>query len=171
MGTVKASIGRIGWLFFGLCFASLAAAQDLAPLIAAGHPVHWWFVFKLNAGKFPGCAAQAVRACPFGGEVQPYTSYGQQYVFASNEHSGLSAGEGCTGDTTTDPVGATFAEVYDGSVHYVVWNDQFYQDPQISDRLNFPQCNYRPQNLKAFLAKQAGAPAATTTRVPTGIPC
>jgi hypothetical protein len=29
-------------------------------------------------------------------------------------------------------VGATFGEIYDGSFNYVVWNDQFYQDPQLA---------------------------------------
>ena len=32
----------------------------------------------------------------------------------------------------TDPLGATFDEVYNGSFHYVVWNDQFYDDPKIA---------------------------------------
>jgi hypothetical protein len=30
-----------------------------------------------------------------------------------------------------DPLGATFANVYNGSFYYVVWNDQFYDDPEI----------------------------------------
>jgi len=100
------------------------------PLLAKGHPVDWWFVFKLNSGKFPDCAG-AARGCPFGGTVQTYTD-GQQYVFASNESPSLKQGTGCAGDTVTDPVGATFDEVYNGSFHYLVWNDQFYQDPQIA---------------------------------------
>ena len=36
------------------------------------------------------------------------------------------------GDTTADPIGATFEEVYDNSFHYVIWNDQFYDDPEIN---------------------------------------
>jgi len=31
-------------------------------------------------------------------------------------------------------VGATFDQVYNGSYHYVIWNDQFYNDP------NLPAC-------------------------------
>jgi len=100
------------------------------PLLAKGHPVDWWFVFKLNSGKFPDCGG-GTRACPFGGAVQTYTD-GQQYVFASNESPSLKQGAGCAGDTVTDPVGATFDEVYNGSFHYLVWNDQFYQDPKIT---------------------------------------
>jgi hypothetical protein len=41
-------------------------------------------------------------------------------------------GGGCVGDTTADPVGATFDEVYNGATFYVVWNDQFYDDPEIA---------------------------------------
>ena len=33
--------------------------------------------------------------------------------------------------TASDPIGATFGQVYDGSYYYVVWNDQFYDDPKI----------------------------------------
>lgn len=38
-------------------------------------------------------------------------------------------GGGCIGGTTTDPLGATFAQVYNGKFFYVLWNDQFYGDP------------------------------------------
>ena len=31
-----------------------------------------------------------------------------------------------------DPVGTTFNQIYDGALNYVVWNDQFYNDPQIA---------------------------------------
>ena len=33
------------------------------------------------------------------------------------------------GTTLTDPVGATFGQVYDGDYYYVVWNDQLYGNP------------------------------------------
>ena len=62
---------------------------------------------------------------------QYYPSFGQQFVYASNEDEALLDGSGCLGDTTTDPVGATFDAVYNGDFNYVVWNDQFYDDPQI----------------------------------------
>lgn len=101
------------------------------PLLAKGRPVDWWFVFKFNSAKFPGCAASAVRTCPFGGTVQNYKAFGQQFVYASSEASSLQEGSDCVGDTTGDPVGATFDEVYNGSFHYLIWNDQFYDDPQI----------------------------------------
>jgi deoxyribonuclease II len=109
------------------CFGDDSPAP--VPLISNGHPVDWWFVFKFNAKAFPGCGAEQI-SCPFGGTPQTYVS-GQQYVFASNESPGLTKGGGCLGDTQTDPVGATFDEVYNGTWYYVVWNDQFYNDPAI----------------------------------------
>jgi deoxyribonuclease II len=105
------------------------AAATPVPLLAHGKPVDWWFVFKLNASKFPDCGG-AKRACPFGGNVESY-KVGQQYVYASSESSTLKQGKGCAGNTATDPIGATFEQVYNGAFHYLIWNDQFYQDPQI----------------------------------------
>lgn len=104
-----------------------------APLLEKGHPVDWWFVFKFNVSSFPGCGNDAQRECICGGSVQEYErGYGQQYVYASSENSSLQKGLGCVGDTLKDPVGATFEQVYDNSLYYyVIWNDQFYDDPAI----------------------------------------
>jgi deoxyribonuclease II len=102
------------------------------PLLQKGRPVDWWFVFKFNAATFPGCAQGATRACLFGGEVQSYTNFSQQFVYASSESPTLQQGNVCAGDTINDPIGATFDEVYNGAYHYVVWNDQLYDDPNIS---------------------------------------
>jgi hypothetical protein len=114
------------------CSSSSSAPSAPTPLLSAGHSVDWWFVFKFNSANFPGCSGAATRSCPFGGEVQPYTpSFGQQFVYASNEDETLMEGSGCLGVTTTDPVGATFDSVYNGNFYYVVWNDQFYEDPRI----------------------------------------
>lgn len=113
----------------GIVFAQSGDAP--APLIEKGHPVDWWFVFKFNSKSFPGCGDTATRECPFGGEPQNYVR-GQQYVYASSEAQTLRKGGGCVGVTETDPLGATFDEVYNGSYYYVVWNDQFYDDPAIS---------------------------------------
>ena len=63
--------------------------------------------------------------------MQNYRNFSQQFVYASSESPTLQQGNGCAGDTMNDPVGATFDEVYNGSFHYVVWNDQFYDDPDI----------------------------------------
>jgi hypothetical protein len=101
------------------------------PLLEEGHPVSWWFVFKFNSATFPGCGGAASRTCPFGGEVQNYKALGQQFVYSSNEAPALQKGSDCVGDTTADPLGSTFDEVYNNSFFYVIWNDQFYDDPPI----------------------------------------
>ena len=104
-----------------------------APLLHTdGQPLDWWFVFKFNTKAFPECGKGVERACTFGGEVQDYRyGYSQQYVYASSADPTLKKGGGCAGDTLDDPVGATFARVYQGKYYYVVWNDQFYDDPKI----------------------------------------
>jgi len=102
------------------------------PLLKSGHPVDWWFVFKFNSKAFPGCGGSATRMCPFGGTVQDYKAFGQQFVYASSDSATLQKGSDCAGDTTAEPIGATFDEVYNGDYHYVVWNDQFYDDPKIA---------------------------------------
>jgi hypothetical protein len=113
------------------------ATGTLSPLIAKGHPVDWWFAFKFNSASFPKCASGAVRQCLFGGQVQSqWTSFSQQFAVASSDSKTLQAGSGCAGDTTTDPIGATFDEIYNGTLNYVVWNDQFYQDPKLCGTSN-----------------------------------
>jgi hypothetical protein len=103
------------------------------PMLSKGHPVDWWFVFKLNAGKFPGCGGGDTRTCQFGGEAQNYSlPFGQRYAYASSEANALKdGGKECLGTTTDDPVGATFDQVYNGGFHFVIWNDQFKGDPPI----------------------------------------
>jgi hypothetical protein len=53
-------------------------------------------------------AGTAQRACPFGGKVQTYKHFSQQFAYASSADHKLQQGGGCVGDTTTDPLGATF---------------------------------------------------------------
>lgn len=123
--------------FSGQCAAPLLCAclllgQDIpapVPLLKTGQPVNWWFVFKFNAGSFPECGGGIQRTCLFGGVVQPYKVFGQQYVFASSANGALQQGGGCLGDAVTDPLGATFDQIYNGNAYYVLWNDQFYGDP------------------------------------------
>jgi hypothetical protein len=50
----------------------------------------------------------------------PLLKTGQQFVFASSADSTLRQGSGCAGDTTTDPLGATFDQVYNGKFYYVL---------------------------------------------------
>lgn len=116
-------------LAFTLCLTA-ALAESPAPLLKEGTPVQWWFTFKLNA-TFPECGS-ATRACPFGGTPQAYKKWGQQFVYASSDDHTLKQGGGCVGDSVSDPLGASFAEIYSGALYFVVWNDQFYKDPKIS---------------------------------------
>jgi hypothetical protein len=112
--------------------AAYAQSSAPTPLLKKSHPVDWWFVFKFNASSFPGCGENAQRDCLFGGTVQGYQGhYSQQFVYASSDNPSLQKGSGCVGDTLKDPVGATFDQVYNGSCYYVIWNDQFYDDPPI----------------------------------------
>lgn len=123
------------------------------PLLEKGHPVDWWFVFKLNAAKFPKCGVEKeIRACPFGGTVQDYSGFGQQFVLASSDNPSLKDGvKDCVGDTTADPVGATFDEIYNGRFHFVIWNDQTYQDPEI-DGCSGDSCSAPWGHSKGLLA-------------------
>lgn len=56
----------------------------------------------------------------------------QQYAYASSKSPALTKGGGCVGTTQTDPLGATFDEIYNNTFYYVIWNDQFYKDPDIN---------------------------------------
>lgn len=106
--------------------------NTLSPLISEGNPVNWWFAFKFNEASFPKCDRGDETEGIFGGTVKDYHGrYSQQYVFASAADPTLQKGKGCIGMTLEDPVGATFNQIYNGSCYYVVWNDQFYDDPPI----------------------------------------
>ena len=125
------------------------------PLVADGHPVTWWFVFKLNAKAFPECGG-GTRTCPFGGTVQTtatYKDFGQQYVVASSDSTALQDGvTDCLGTTTKDPVGASFDEIYNGNYHYVIWNDQPYGDPKIAACTSKGNCDAPWGHSKGIVA-------------------
>jgi hypothetical protein len=130
------SIVRLVIIFVALATFGVAtdtsgyAAEAPAPLLKKGQPVDWWFVFKLNS-TFPGCGGNAARMCIFGGDVQDYKAFGQQFVYASSADHTPQQGSGCAGDSVNDPLGASFDQVYNGDYFYVIWNDQFYDDPEI----------------------------------------
>jgi len=127
---MKQTRGLLLWFTILACSVS-AWAQSSAPvpLLRSGQPVGWWFVFKFNTATFNGCGG-AQRACLFGGQVQTYKSgFGQQFAVASSENARLIQGTGCAGDTTNDPIGATFNQVYTGHYFYALWNDQFDGSP------------------------------------------
>lgn len=128
-------VSRVGFslalcasLFASSVCNSQPAAAPPSPLLKRGQPVDWWFMFKLNASKFPNCNAREV--CPFGGEPQDY-AYGLQFVYASSSNGSLVKGSGCAGESVSDPLGATYDELYNGNYNYVVWNDQFYDNPHL----------------------------------------
>jgi hypothetical protein len=105
-------------------------------LAGPNQPVDWLFAFKFNAASFPGCTEDGVPPKVgsrgiFGGTVQKYPNgHSQQYVFATSARPTLAKGTGCLGATRQDPLGATFAQVYDNpGYNYVLWNDQFYNRP------------------------------------------
>jgi hypothetical protein len=132
-----------------------SAEETPQPLLTEGQPVDWWFVFKFNSSKtFAGCGANTGRrTCTFGGEVQATQRFGQQFVYASSKDGALAQGKGCVGATTTDPVGATFNQVYNGSsYYYVIWNDQFYRDPQLAICGKGNACNAPWEHSKGMLA-------------------
>jgi hypothetical protein len=118
-----------------LSFASApntaTAADSPAPLLSQGKPVDWWFIFKFNTASFPLCDNGAPRVCSFGGNAENYKQWSQQFAFASSAARTLKDGDGCVGDKTDDPLGATFDQVYSGNYFYALWNDQFYNDPDI----------------------------------------
>jgi hypothetical protein len=124
----------IAALFAISVFTVLAYAQSApAPLLQKGaSPVDWWFIFKFNTKFFPGCETNAKRACIFGGTVQDYPKgFGLQSISASSANPTLHNDSGCLGESTDDPIGATFDEIYNGTYSYVIWNDQFYDDPDL----------------------------------------
>jgi hypothetical protein len=118
------------WIFTGSGYAQSVPA----PLLQKGaSPVDWWFIFKFNTKSFPGCVATTKRACIFGGgTLQDYPKgYGLQSISASSANPTLHNDNGCLGESTDDPIGATFDEIYNGTYSYVIWNDQFYNDPDL----------------------------------------
>ncbi len=117
-----------------IAFQAVAQTSDSpAPLLKKGEPVTWWFVYKFNASAFPGCKGTAERVCLFGGNVKDYPApFSQRFAYASDKNETLREGSGCAGDSVADPIGATFDEIYNGTLNYVIWNDQPYGDPKIA---------------------------------------
>lgn len=107
-----------------------------SPMAGKDTPVDWMFAFKFNAQSFPGCTDDGTTPVVgskgiFGGTVDGYPDgHSQQYVFATSAAPTLVKGTGCLGATLEDPLGATFAQIYNTPGYYfVLWNDQFYNNP------------------------------------------
>jgi len=123
--------------FFPALFASLlylcCGKEAVAPRLGDGSEVDWWFAYKFNSKSYPECST--TRKCIFGGSVQPYKyGYGMQYALASSvggKTQEMELKTDCLG-TGADPVAQTFDQVYSGAApNYVIWNDQFYREPQV----------------------------------------
>ena len=106
------------------------------PLLSPGNPVDWWFIFKFNSAEEPGQSKPDSMTGIFdvpGWKRPAYEDsgkkYSQQYLIASSADPTLKMSRSILGTTRTDPLGATFGQVYDGDFYYVLWNDQFYNDP------------------------------------------
>ena len=113
-----------------LCITSLAAqpAKGPTPLLKSGQPVNWWFVFKLNAKSFPECGG-AIRACPFGGTVQAYNAFSQQFAYASSDNATLATGRRLYRRFDRRSAGRHLRPGVQRQFLVCAWNDQFYGDP------------------------------------------
>jgi hypothetical protein len=141
-------------LLAAFAFATAEAADAPVPLLEKGKTVDWWFAYKFNVTSFRGCGADSGnRTCPFGKTINTKVgaNFSQQYVFASKANGTLEKGKGCLGMTMTDPVGATFDEIYNGSPFFLIWNDQFYGDPKI-EGCGKGNCNSPWGHSKGMLA-------------------
>lgn len=123
--------------------APAGGAGAPVPLVTANQPADWWFAYKFSSSSFPTADNDPGRGCPFGGSPR-HDGFSQKYVVASSVNSTLSDGPGLIGTSGADPLGATFGEIYSGQYYFVVWNDQFYNDP--------------PRKGSACDSKQCGSP-------------
>lgn len=104
--------------------------SNLTPLLAQGHPVNWWLAFKFNGATYP--CSESLEPSPgiFGGTPKDYQGgLSLNFACASSDSPSLQMGTGYLGTTLNDPLGATFNQIYNGSCNYVIWNDQFKNDP------------------------------------------
>lgn len=97
------------------------------PLFAQNDADDWIFAFKLNATTFP---TPPVSNCVFGGSPQTKLA-SQQFIVARSSSTDLTAGAGLLGSSVADSLGATFSQVYNSNLNFVVWNDQLYQHPRM----------------------------------------
>jgi len=111
-----------------VAIAPIGGVGAPTPLLAVNQPADWWFAYKFNSDSFPTADNDPGRACAFGGSPQHY-GFSQKYVVASSFNATLSDGPGLIGTSGADPLGATFGQIYNGQYYFVVWNDQFKNDP------------------------------------------
>jgi len=115
------------------------------PMLDATHTADWIFVYKFNASSFPTGKSTD---CVFGGTPDDGKS-SQAFAVSQAGASTLVDGSGLIGTSIADPVGATFNEIYNSNLNFVVWNDQFYGDPRLSCGAN---CTGRWGHSKGIVA-------------------
>jgi hypothetical protein len=102
----------------------------MTPLLSNGNPVAWWFAFKFNGATYSGDEKMEVSPGIFGGTPKDYKGgFSLTYAYASSAHAALKLGPGYLGTSLSDPLGATFNQIYNGNCNYILWNDQFDNDP------------------------------------------
>lgn len=107
--------------------------SKLTPLLAENKPADWWFAFKFNSATYHGDESKEPNPGIFGGTPKDYKGeFCLSYAVASSEAPTLQLGPGYIGGSLGDPLGATFNQIYNGDCNYVLWNDQFYNDPMES---------------------------------------
>jgi hypothetical protein len=124
-----------GFLLAAISIPGSAAAQP-APAIAApisapranADEIHnWVFAFKLNGTTFE---TPPTDTCLFGGKPQTKKA-SLAYAEATSDSTALVPGPGLLGTSLNDPVGATFNQIYNNRLNFIVWNDQLYRHPSI----------------------------------------
>jgi hypothetical protein len=125
---------------FAIALIALATSEEASaqpagvngpptPLLDAIHPVDWVFAYKFNASSFP--TKGELKKCLFGGKPRT-DAVSLKYAVASSSFGALLNGPGLIGTGLDDPVGATFNEIYNGNLFFVVWNDQFNGHPRVT---------------------------------------
>jgi hypothetical protein len=136
MQSLSRALGRVVLALLALGLAGLplsasAQAQSPSPLTSVGHPVDWFFAFKTNTKTEPS-TYDAKRPCAFGGTPTKYArGFSLHYGLASSATKTFAPADGDIGAGDQDPVGATFGEIYNGQLNFVIWNDQFYSAPNV----------------------------------------
>jgi hypothetical protein len=142
---LKLAVALLGWSF--LFAAAPASAQPApVPLLSNQKSAEWIFVYKFNASSFP--TTGQLQECRFGGTPDKRKS-SQAWAVASNAFPALNPGAGLIGTSLDDPVGATFNEIYNSTLNFITWNDQFYGDPRLKCGVN---CTGRWGHSKGILA-------------------
>jgi hypothetical protein len=149
-----------------LLFLGSAGADAPIPLLKKGDGVDWWFVFKFNSTSFPDCGGSAKRDCIFGGKVQNYARFSQQFVYATDRALALKKGSGCVGDSVSDPIGATFDQV--SIVLKALENASVVTDPKNSQVVKSGG-RQDLQELVIKLGKQSDSETLSKDKLSTGV--